>query len=156
MPGAHRSSPGGSCVGSTRWWLVTIHASCSSTSLQTREMVRELIRREFGVGLSAVSVGRLLRQIGLSPQRPIWRAWQADPEAVSAGGQRAPVGATPVIKGSGAVGRAGLGSEAGRVGAGTGDAASGPCTLASAVAQMATRPLHDLGGLLESAVLLAP
>ncbi|MHB8340866.1 MAG: winged helix-turn-helix domain-containing protein, partial [Mycobacteriales bacterium] len=31
-------------------------------ALWTREMVRELIRREFGVGLSAVSVGRLLRQ----------------------------------------------------------------------------------------------
>jgi hypothetical protein len=47
-------------------------------------MVRELIRREFGVGLSAVSVGRLLRKLGLSPQRPLWRAWQADPERVKA------------------------------------------------------------------------
>jgi transposase len=45
-------------------------------------MVRELIRREFTVSLSAVSVGRLLRTLGLSPQRPLWRAWQADPEAV--------------------------------------------------------------------------
>src|SRR5919112_3260176 len=26
--------------------------------------------------------GRLLRTLGLSPQRPLWRAWQADPEAV--------------------------------------------------------------------------
>jgi transposase len=51
-------------------------------ALWTREMVRELIRREFGVALSAVSVGRLLRKLGLSPQRPLWRAWQADPEAV--------------------------------------------------------------------------
>src|SRR5687767_12594049 len=48
----------------------------------TREMVRELIRREFGVHLSAVSVGRLLRKLGLSPQRPLWRAYQQDPEAV--------------------------------------------------------------------------
>jgi transposase len=53
-------------------------------ALWTREMVRELIRREFGVGLSAVSVGRLLRTLGLSPQRPLWRAWQADPERVKA------------------------------------------------------------------------
>ena len=51
-------------------------------ALWTRDMVREVIRREFGVRLSAVSVGRLLRKLGLSPQRPLWRAWQADPQAV--------------------------------------------------------------------------
>src|SRR5918995_11475 len=51
-------------------------------ALWTRDMVRELIRREFKVSLSAVSVGRLLRTLGLSPQRPLWRAWQADPDAV--------------------------------------------------------------------------
>ena len=51
-------------------------------ALWTREMVRQLIRREFRVSLSAVSVGRLLRTLGLSPQRPLWRAWQANPEAV--------------------------------------------------------------------------
>jgi transposase len=51
-------------------------------ALWTREMVRELIRRLFRVSLSTVSVGRLLRTLGLSPQRPLWRAWQADPEAV--------------------------------------------------------------------------
>jgi hypothetical protein len=51
-------------------------------ALWTRDMVRELIRREFRVSLSAVSVGRLLRTLGLSPQRPPWRAWQADPAAV--------------------------------------------------------------------------
>lgn len=51
-------------------------------ALWTRDMVRELIRREFGVALSAVSVGRLLAKLGLSPQRPLWRAYQQDPEAV--------------------------------------------------------------------------
>jgi len=51
-------------------------------ALWTREMVRELIRREFGVRLSAVSVGRLLHKLGLSPQRPLWRAYQQDPQAV--------------------------------------------------------------------------
>jgi transposase len=52
-------------------------------ALWTRDMVRTLIHREFAVSLSAVSVGRLLRTLGLSPQRPLWRAWQADPEAVA-------------------------------------------------------------------------
>src|SRR5512144_42456 len=40
-------------------------------ALWTREMVRDLVRREFGVALSVVSVGRLLRRLGLSPQRPL-------------------------------------------------------------------------------------
>jgi transposase len=51
-------------------------------ALWTREMVREVIRREFKVALSVVSVGRLLRKLGLSPQRPLHRAYQQDPEAV--------------------------------------------------------------------------
>ena len=33
-------------------------------ALWTREMIREVIRREFGVALSVVSVGRLLRKLG--------------------------------------------------------------------------------------------
>jgi transposase len=52
-------------------------------ALWTRAMVRELIRREFGVRLSEVSVGRLLGQLGLSPQRPLYRAYQQNPEAVA-------------------------------------------------------------------------
>ena len=51
-------------------------------ALWTREMVRQVIRREFGVALSVVSVGRLLRTMGLSPQRPLHRAYQQNPEAV--------------------------------------------------------------------------
>jgi transposase len=47
-------------------------------ALWTREMIREVIRREFKVALSVVSAGRLLRKLGLSPQR----AYQQDPEAV--------------------------------------------------------------------------
>jgi transposase len=38
-------------------------------ALWTRAMLRELIGRD-GVRLSEVSVGRLLRKLGLSPQRP--------------------------------------------------------------------------------------
>jgi transposase len=53
-------------------------------ALWTREMVAELIAREFSVVLSLSSVGRLLRSLGLSPQRPLFRAYQQDPEAVEA------------------------------------------------------------------------
>lgn len=53
-------------------------------ALWTREMVAELITREFGVQLSVSAVGRLLRSIGLSPQRPLWRAYQSDPDAIEA------------------------------------------------------------------------
>jgi transposase len=57
-------------------------------ALWTRQLVRELIRREFGVRLSTSAVGRLLHRLGLSPQRPLWRAWQADPEKVAAWKER--------------------------------------------------------------------
>src|SRR6516165_5378759 len=47
-------------------------------ALWTLAIIRELIRREFGVGLSEVSVGRLMKRLGFSPQRPLYRAWQQD------------------------------------------------------------------------------
>jgi transposase len=53
-------------------------------ALWTRDLVRVFIRREFEIELSASAVGRLLHRLGLSPQRPLWRAWQADPERVEA------------------------------------------------------------------------
>jgi transposase len=53
-------------------------------ALWTRDMVRELIREHFNVRLSEVSVGRLLRKLGLSPQRPLARAYQRDPQLVEA------------------------------------------------------------------------
>ena len=51
-------------------------------ALWTRGMVREYIRREFGVRLSETSVGRLLRKMGLSPQKPLRKAYEQDPERV--------------------------------------------------------------------------
>lgn len=51
-------------------------------ALWTREMIRTLIKRRSGISLSLTSVGRLLHQMGLSVQRPLWRAWQQDPQAV--------------------------------------------------------------------------
>ena len=47
-------------------------------ALWTRSMVRELIKDKFNVRLSDVSVGRLLHKLGLSPQRPIRKAFQRD------------------------------------------------------------------------------
>lgn len=51
-------------------------------ALWTRGMVRDLIRETFGVHLSEVSVGRLLRKLGLSPQKPLRRAYEQDPKRV--------------------------------------------------------------------------
>lgn len=51
-------------------------------ALWTRSMIAELIRREFAITLSEASVGRLLHTMGLSPQRPLHRAYQQDPDAV--------------------------------------------------------------------------
>ena len=47
-------------------------------SLWTRDLVRELIRRKFGVRLSTVSVRRLLHKFGLSPQRRLGCVGQHD------------------------------------------------------------------------------
>ncbi|AWN15486.1 Transposase [Salinisphaera sp. LB1] len=52
-------------------------------ALWTRDIVRELLRRERGVRVSAVTVGRVLRRLGFTPQRPLRRAWQQSPEAVA-------------------------------------------------------------------------
>jgi transposase len=51
-------------------------------ALWTARMIGELIRNRFGVTLSKASVCRLLTQLGLTPQRPVWRAYQQRPEAV--------------------------------------------------------------------------
>jgi transposase len=50
--------------------------------LWTREAVRELIERRFGVRLSLVSVGNYLRRWGFTPQKPLRRAFEQDPERV--------------------------------------------------------------------------
>jgi transposase len=51
-------------------------------ALWTCEMVAKVIKDEFGVVLSRWSVSRLLKQMGLSPQRPNFRAWEQDPDKV--------------------------------------------------------------------------
>jgi len=53
-----------------------------SFALWTRSMVTHLIHKQFNLKLSESSVGRLLHQIGFSCQKPLYRAYQQDPEAV--------------------------------------------------------------------------
>lgn len=53
-----------------------------SFALWTRAMVAAVIRRQFGIKLSETSVGRLLRQLGLTCQKPLFRAYQKNPEAI--------------------------------------------------------------------------
>lgn len=53
-----------------------------SFALWTRGMICVLIHRQFGIKLSDASVGRLLRQLGLSCQRPLFRAYQQNAETV--------------------------------------------------------------------------
>jgi transposase len=64
-------------------WSAAIPARWASPqALWTRDLVRQLIRQQFGVSLTLAPVGKLLRRLGLSPQRPAWRAYEQDPDAV--------------------------------------------------------------------------
>lgn len=51
-------------------------------ALWTSRMIRELIYKRYRIKLSRSSVCRLLGQLGLSAQRPLWRAYQQNPEVV--------------------------------------------------------------------------
>ena len=48
--------------------------------LWTIAIIRTLLKREFGIQLSKSGISRLLRHLGLSPQRPIYRSYKQDPE----------------------------------------------------------------------------
>jgi transposase len=50
--------------------------------LWTRDMVGAVVEREFGVWLDPTTIGRILYKLGFSPQRPLWRAYQQNPDAV--------------------------------------------------------------------------
>ena len=51
--------------------------------LWTRQIVRVLIAQRFGVRLSLASIGAILARQGLTPQKPLQRAYQRDPEAIA-------------------------------------------------------------------------
>lgn len=52
--------------------------------LWTRMIVRKLIADKFGVNLSITAVGKLLARLGLTPQKPLKRAYERDPIAIEA------------------------------------------------------------------------
>lgn len=52
--------------------------------LWTRRIVGVLISEKFGVTLGVTAIGRLLASLDITPQRPLRRAYERDPEAVSA------------------------------------------------------------------------
>ena len=51
-------------------------------ALWTRAIVRALILQKFKIRLSVTSVGSLLAELNLTPQKPLQRAYQRDPEAI--------------------------------------------------------------------------
>jgi transposase len=50
--------------------------------LWTRLIVARLIEQKFGIRLGLTAVGALLARLGLTPQKPLQRAYQRDPEAI--------------------------------------------------------------------------
>src|SRR5882757_10155790 len=52
--------------------------------LWTRQVVAELVADRFRVKLSLASVGKLLAALGLTPQKPLMRAYERDPAAIAA------------------------------------------------------------------------
>ena len=50
--------------------------------LWTRAVVASLIEQKFSVKLGLTAVGRLLAKLGLTPQKPLERAYQRNPEAI--------------------------------------------------------------------------
>ena len=52
--------------------------------LWTRMVVAELIEQKFGIRLGQTAVGALLARLGLTPQKPLQRAYQRDPQAIEA------------------------------------------------------------------------
>ena len=50
--------------------------------LWTRVVVADLIEQKFGIRLGVTAVGELLAKLGLTPQKPLQRAYQRDPQAI--------------------------------------------------------------------------
>ena len=52
-------------------------------ALWTSKMLAALLKKHHGITLSKASICRLLNQLGLSAQRPVWKAWQQEEEKVN-------------------------------------------------------------------------
>lgn len=70
-----------------QWLLRTISTKNPSQlqfpfALWTREIVRALIKRRWGITLGLSSITRVLRKLGLTPQKPMARAIERDAAAV--------------------------------------------------------------------------
>jgi len=52
--------------------------------LWTRLVVHKLIADKFGANLGVTAVGKLLAKLGLTPQKPLKRAYERDPAAIEA------------------------------------------------------------------------
>ena len=61
-----------------KWLRGSPHQLQFDFGLWTRKIVRDLIRREFGVDFSLQNVGKILKMLGFSPQRPVYQALERD------------------------------------------------------------------------------
>jgi len=51
-------------------------------ALWTRDAVRQLIEERYGISISVWTAGRYLKRWGFTPQKPLRRAYEQDPQAV--------------------------------------------------------------------------
>jgi transposase len=54
-----------------------------ASALWTRQAVRDLIHQQFGIRLPIRTVGEYLRRWGLTPQKPVRKAYRQDPDEVA-------------------------------------------------------------------------
>jgi transposase len=69
--------------------------------LWTRAVVAELIEKKFRDNLGLTAVGELLARLGLTPQKPLQRAYQRDPQAIERVATRNLSGDCPPSQGRG-------------------------------------------------------
>lgn len=50
--------------------------------LWTRALVANLVAQKFGIRLGLTAIGALLARLGITPQKPLQRAYQRNPEAI--------------------------------------------------------------------------
>ncbi|MCP4009024.1 MAG: winged helix-turn-helix domain-containing protein [Proteobacteria bacterium] len=48
--------------------------------LWTLNVIRTMLNKHHGIALSKSAVSRILKQLGLSPQKPIYRSYKQDPK----------------------------------------------------------------------------